>query len=81
MSYPRDLRFIYSKPEQFYLQRFLEQKFSPLECIPFSRGNRRCLEATFAIYKIKQLLMVLFSHYSLKSVVENLQLAPKMEFV
>ena len=39
---------IWSEPDQFVPERFLDKRISPFEYAPFGGGHRRCIGATFA---------------------------------
>ena len=47
---------LYSEPEQFRPERFLERAYSTFEYLPFGGGSRRCLGAAFAVYEMKLVL-------------------------
>jgi cytochrome P450 family 110 len=44
---------VYSDPEQFRPDRFLERHYSPFEFLPFGGGIRRCLGMAFAQFEMK----------------------------
>jgi len=56
---------LYSEPDRFRPERFLERKFGPHEWFPFGGGNRVCLGMPFALYEMKVLLATLFSRVRL----------------
>ncbi|MEM7556182.1 MAG: cytochrome P450 [Cyanobacteria bacterium P01_A01_bin.84] len=58
---------VYSEPEKFKPERFLERQFTPYEYLPFGGGNRRCLGMAFALFEMKLVLATLLSCYSFKS--------------
>jgi cytochrome P450 family 110 len=47
---------VYSHPESFNPQRFLDRQYSPFEYLPFGGGARRCIGATFALYQMQIIL-------------------------
>jgi cytochrome P450 family 110 len=47
---------VYSDPEQFRPDRFLERHYSPFEFLPFGGGIRRCLGMAFAQFEMKLVL-------------------------
>lgn len=54
---------VFTNPEQFRPERFIERKFSPFEYIPFGGGSRRCLGAAFALYEMKIALGTLLAEH------------------
>jgi cytochrome P450 len=50
---------LYPEPERFRPQRFLAQRPSPFEYLPFGGGVRRCLGAAFSDYETKIFLATL----------------------
>jgi len=56
----------YPDPEKFYPERFLKQKFSPFEYLPFGGGNRGCIGAAFSLYEMKLVLATVLSQYELE---------------
>jgi cytochrome P450 len=56
---------LYSEPDRFRPERFLERKFGPHEWFPFGGGNRVCLGMPFALYEMKIVLATLFSQVQL----------------
>ena len=56
---------LFSEPDQFRPERFLERKFAPHEWFPFGGGNRACLGMPFALYEMKVILATLFSQVRL----------------
>jgi len=50
---------VYSNPEEFQPERFLESAFSPYEYLPFGGGERRCLGAALATFEMKVFLMTI----------------------
>ncbi|AKT36700.1 cytochrome P450 [Chondromyces crocatus] len=76
---------IFSEPDQFKPERFLDRKYSPFEYLPFGGGARRCLGAAFALYEMKIALgsLLLAHRFSLdeqgpvKAVRRNVTFGPK----
>jgi cytochrome P450 len=46
----------YPDPLRFRPERFLEQRYTPFEYLPFGGGARRCVGAAFAVYELKIVL-------------------------
>jgi cytochrome P450 family 110 len=46
----------FDEPDQFRPERFLENRFSPFEYLPFGGGSRRCIGAGFADFEMKLIL-------------------------
>ena len=57
---------LYPNPKAFRPERFLENKFSPYEFIPFGNGARRCVGAALAQYELKLAIATLISHYKFR---------------
>jgi cytochrome P450 family 110 len=57
---------IYPQPEKFQPERFLHQKFSPFEYLPFGGGSRGCIGAAFSLYEMKLVLATVLSQYELE---------------
>ncbi|WP_375470070.1 cytochrome P450 [uncultured Nostoc sp.] len=55
----------YPKPEQFRPERFLNQKFSPYEYLPFGGGYRGCIGGAFSMYELKLVTAIILSHFQL----------------
>jgi cytochrome P450 family 110 len=55
---------LYSDPDQFRPERFLERQFSLYEYIP--GGNRRCLGMAFALFEMKLVLATVLSQWQLQ---------------
>ncbi|WP_245939847.1 cytochrome P450 [Stenomitos frigidus] len=55
----------YPNPEQFRPERFLHQKFSPAEFLPFGGGARSCIGAAFSLYEMKLVLATVLTCYDL----------------
>jgi cytochrome P450 len=56
---------LYSDPQSFRPERFLERNYASYEWFPFGGGNRTCLGMAFALYEMKVVLSTLFSQASL----------------
>lgn len=61
----------YPNPEQFQPERFLRQKFSPYEFLPFGGGSRSCIGAAFSLYEMKLVLATVLSCYELVSTTQG----------
>lgn len=57
---------IYPQPEKFQPERFLHQKFSLFEYLPFGGGSRGCIGAAFSLYEMKLVLATVLSQYELE---------------
>ena len=57
----------YPHPEQFQPDRFLHQKFSPSEFLPFGGGLRSCIGAAFSLYEMKLVLATVLECYALQA--------------
>lgn len=57
---------VYTDPEQFKPERFLERKFSQYEYLPFGGANRVCIGNAFAQFQIKLILFKILSQYQLE---------------
>jgi cytochrome P450 family 110 len=55
----------YLEPEKFNPERFLNQKFSSYEYLPFGGGYRGCIGAAFSIYEMKLVLATILSRFQL----------------
>ncbi len=55
----------YPQPEQFNPERFLKQKFSPYEYLPFGGGSRGCIGTAFSMYEMKLVLATILSRFEL----------------
>ncbi len=58
----------YQQPDQFIPERFLNQKFSPFEYLPFGGGYRGCIGSAFAVYEMKLILATILSQFELQLV-------------
>ncbi|MBD3884867.1 cytochrome P450 [Phormidium tenue FACHB-886] len=67
---------IYPNPKQFKPERFLENKFSGSEFLPFGGGARRCIGEALAIVEMKLILATLLSRYEL-ALTETKPVLPK----
>jgi unspecific monooxygenase len=47
---------LYTEPEKFRPERFLERRYAGHEWFPFGGGNRTCLGMAFALYEMKVVL-------------------------
>ncbi|MFH7025032.1 MAG: cytochrome P450 [Heteroscytonema crispum UTEX LB 1556] len=56
----------YPEPEKFQPERFLNQKFSPYEYLPFGGGYRGCIGSAFSMYEMKLVLATILSHFQLQ---------------
>jgi len=57
----------YPQAEQFEPERFLKQKFSPFEYLPFGGGSRGCIGMAFSMYEMKLVLATVLSHFELEA--------------
>ena len=64
MAHHREATF--KSHEQFIPERFLENKYSPFEFIPFAGGSRRCVGAAFADFEMRCVLATLIRNFDLK---------------
>ena len=75
---------IYPEPQKFKPERFLENKFSPYEYLPFGGGSHICIGAALAMFEMKVVLATILSRYQmalannrpLRLVVRRITLAP-----
>ncbi|ARV59285.1 cytochrome P450 [Nostocales cyanobacterium HT-58-2] len=56
----------YPEPEKFKPERFLNQKFSPYEYLPFGGGYRGCIGAAFSMYEMKLVIATILSQFQLE---------------
>jgi len=59
---------VYPLPRFFKPERFLEQKFSPYEYLPFGGGNRGCIGVAYANFQIKVILGTILSQVEMSLV-------------
>ncbi len=57
---------VYPEPNKFNPERFIEQKFSPYEYMPFGVGARRCIGQALAQFELKLVLTTIVSSYQLE---------------
>lgn len=57
---------LYSNPEQFNPQRFIDRQYTPYEFIPFGGGARRCVGEALAQFEMKLVIATIVSQYHLK---------------
>jgi cytochrome P450 family 110 len=56
---------VFSDPEEFKPDRFLERHYSPYEFLPFGGGARRCIGMAFAQFEMKLVLSTILSRFDL----------------
>ncbi|MGQ4648531.1 cytochrome P450 [Lyngbya aestuarii] len=66
---------VFSNPEQFQPERFLQQKFSPYEYLPFGGGERGCIGMAFSLFEMKLVLGTILSGLRL-TLVEKFSVGP-----
>jgi cytochrome P450 len=54
---------IYTEPNKFKPERFLERQFSPYELLTFGGGSRRCIGEALAQFELKVAIATILSHY------------------
>lgn len=59
---------VYAEPENFLPERFLNQKYSPTEYLPFGGGYRGCIGSAFSMYEMKLVLTSILSQFQLELV-------------
>jgi cytochrome P450 len=59
---------VYSEPERFEPERFLEQRAGTYTWIPFGGGARRCLAASYAEQEMKRVVQTVLSEVELEAV-------------
>ncbi|MBE9206651.1 cytochrome P450 [Nostoc sp. LEGE 06077] len=57
---------LYTNPDKFQPERFLNHQFSPYEYMPFGAGVRRCLGEALALFEMKLVLATILSGYQLE---------------
>ncbi|BAZ11989.1 cytochrome P450 [Calothrix sp. NIES-4071] len=58
----------YTEPEKFNPQRFLNQKYSATEYLPFGGGYRGCVGSAFSMYELKLVMAAILSQFELELV-------------
>jgi cytochrome P450 len=56
---------VFPEPKAFKPERFLNQKFSPYEYLPFGGGTRGCIGAAFSLFEMKLVLATILSRFQL----------------
>jgi cytochrome P450 family 110 len=56
---------VYSEAKLFLPERFLNQKFSAYEFLPFGGGYRGCIGSAFSLYEMKLVLATILSRFQL----------------
>jgi cytochrome P450 family 110 len=56
----------YPEPKKFLPERFLNQKFSPCEYLPFGGGYRGCIGTAFSMYELKLVLATILMRFQLE---------------
>jgi cytochrome P450 len=56
----------YPNPEKFIPERFINQKFSSYEYLPFGGGYRGCIGAAFSLYEMKLILATILLRFNLE---------------
>lgn len=57
---------IYPHPQQFEPERFLTQKFTQYQYVPFGGGDRRCIGSMFALFEMKLVLATIAKNWKIK---------------
>ncbi|MEV6068231.1 cytochrome P450 [Nocardia sp. NPDC052001] len=57
---------VWSEPQRFRPERFLERRYSPFEFAPFGGGHRRCVGAALADYELRIVLATLLGSVRLR---------------
>jgi cytochrome P450 len=57
---------VFPAPHQFQPERFLGQKFSPYEYLPFGGGSRGCIGTAFSTFEMKLILATILSQFHLQ---------------
>ncbi len=71
---------IYTEPELFSPERFLERTYTPFEYMPFGGGHRRCIGAAFASYEMAIVLGTILNRFDIE-LVETKPVVPKRRSV
>ncbi len=66
---------LYTEPEKFKPERFLERQYSQYEYLPFGGGNRICIGMAFAMFEMKLVLATVLSQLDLE-LVDNIPVKP-----
>jgi cytochrome P450 len=56
---------VFPEAKQFKPERFLNQKFSPYEYLPFGGGSRGCIGMAFSMFEMKLILGTILSRFQL----------------
>lgn len=62
---------LWSEPERFAPERFLDARTNPYTFFPFGGGVRRCLGMAFALYEMKVVLACVFARTELRLVLDR----------
>lgn len=57
---------VFTTPRQFKPERFLEQKFSPYEYLPFGGGDRGCIGMAFSMFEMKLVIATILDRFELE---------------
>lgn len=57
---------VFTTPKQFKPERFLEQKFSPYEYLPFGGGDRGCIGMAFSMFEMKLVIATILDRFELE---------------
>ena len=57
----------YPEPERFNPDRFMAQKFSPSEFLPFGGGSRSCVGMALSLFEMKLVLATVLSSYEFQT--------------
>ena len=57
----------YPEPERFNPDRFMTQKFSPSEFLPFGGGSRSCVGMALSLFEMKLVLATVLSSYGFQT--------------
>ncbi len=68
LLYTSELTSTYQHSDKFIPQRFLNNKFSIFEYLPFGGGYRGCIGASFAVYEMKLILATIIQKIELELV-------------